>query len=352
MKRPITTLLIALSFVLLSLSSAQAQGAATLELRSALSQASAGDEFSVDIWLKNPGAQPIISVRTWLSYDANALEGLDIVTEGSPFTLTAPGEDAFDAAEGHVKIGRSNISGGVKDVEVKVATVTFRVKAASPMTTVISPYDYQVTELGHTSVNIIEQGFPVNILSEAPEDLRLELNPGGAAAPSTPVEVQEPTTSAQPADIGGGLANLQRPQNLRVATGPGYADLKWDMAPSEPNRTGYNIYYGKTSGEYTRRRSAGNVNRYRLDGLNNNETYYFALTAYDSRNRESDYSDEVGIIINEPLSSTSPFEEILQSLLARIPGQPRNGPLIGWALFMALGLSGAVLFRSKKPLKN
>jgi len=146
-----------------------------------------------------------------------------------------------------------------------------------------------------------------------------------------------------------GFANLQRPQNLRVNTGPGYVDLKWDFS-DEPDLVGYNIYYGKTSGMYTRRRTVGRVNQYRLDGLHNGEVYYFAVTAYDSQFRESDYSDEVAIIINEPLSSTSPFDEILASLLARIPLQPQNGPLVGWLAFSALGLGGTLAFRKKKKL--
>jgi hypothetical protein len=118
---------------------------------------------------------------------------------------------------------------------------------------------------------------------------------------------------------------------------------------------GFNIYYGKTSGQYTRRRSVGEVASYRLDGLMNNETYYFAVTAYDQFNRESDYSNEVGIIVNQPLSSTSPFAGLLQQLAARIPAQPQNGPLVGWLVFSAIGLSATILFgrRKKKiPISN
>ena len=140
---------------------------------------------------------------------------------------------------------------------------------------------------------------------------------------------------------------LTRPMNLRVNTGSGYAELKWDMA-KEDERAGYYLYYGKTSGQYTRQRNIGDVGRYKLDGLNNNETYYFAISAYDALNRETDYSDEVGVIINQPLSTTSPFEEMLEGLLARIPAQPQNGPLTWWILFSAFGLSGVVLFRTKK----
>ena len=340
MKRKIS-IIITLAILLLaggSLVSAQ-QSDASLELKSSVAQANVGDEFDVEIVVKNPGLQSIISVRSWLSYDMNALEGVSITTDDSPFTLSAPGEDEFDA-EGHAKIGRSNISGGFKDLEDTVATVRFKVKTPNPVTATISPYDYQVTELGHTSVNIMDQGFPVNILSEKPNEVQVELNPG-ATVPAEPV---------LPIDIGGaGFANLQRPQNLKAATGPGYVDLKWDLS-DEVELMGYNIYYGKTSGQYTRLRTVGKINRYRIDNLINNEAYYFALTAYDQLNRESDYSDEVGIIINQPLSSTSPFEDILAMMLARLPEQPQNGPLLGWLVFSVAGLGGTIMFRKRNNL--
>jgi hypothetical protein len=338
MKRKISIIMTMAILLLVggSLVSAQ-QSDSALELKSSVTQANVGDEFDVEIVVKNPGLQSIISVRSWLNYDMNALEGVSITTDDSPFTLSAPGEDEFDA-EGHAKIGRSNISGGFKDLEDTVAIVRFKVKTPNSVTTTISPYDYQVTELGHTSVNIIDQGFPVNILSEEPNEIQIELNPGA----TTPTE---PTVT--PIDIGGaGFANLQRPQNLKAATGPGYVDLKWDLS-DEAELMGYNIYYGKTSGQYTRVRTVGKINRYRIDGLINNEAYYFALTAYDQLNRESDYSDEVGIIVNQPLSSTSPFEDILAMMLARLPEQPQNGPLLGWLVFSAAGLGGAVAFRKR-----
>lgn len=326
-----------------SLVSAQ-QADATLEITSVTTEARIGDEFDVTLTLKNPGLQNVISVRSWLEYNTNVLEAVSINTDTSPFTLSAPGETEISKDEGFVKLGRSNISGGYAQAEAKVATIHFKVITPYAIKTLIEPYDYQLTELGHTSVNIVDQFFPINILAEEPESLIINLNPG--AQPYG----EQGLTELPPTSInvtGYGFANLQRPSNLRVNTGPRYADLKWDLS-AEPELVGYNIYYGKTSGMYTRRRTVGRVNQYRIDGLNNNEVYYFAVTAYDSQSRESDYSDEVAVIINEPLSSTSPFDEILASLLARIPLQPQNGPLVGWLSISALGLGGTLVFRKKR----
>lgn len=326
-----------------AITSAQ-QADASLEFTTLATEARVGDEFDVQVTLKNPGLQNVISVRSWLSYNPDVLEGVGIDTDDSPFTLSAPGETEISNDEGRIKLGRSNISGGYAQSEAKVATVRFRVKTPFAIAARIDPYDYQVNELGHTSVNIVDEAFPINILSGKPESLIINLNPGAAPYGEQDLTTIQPTT----VDVTGfGFANLNRPQNLMVTTGPGYVDLKWDLS-TEPELIGYNIYYGKTSGMYTRRRTVGRINQYRLDGLNNNEVYYFAITAYDSQSRESDYSDEVAIIINEPLSSTSPFDEVVANLLARVPVQPQNGPLVGWLSFSALGLGGTLAFRKKR----
>ncbi len=306
------------------------QSDAILELKPSRTQANAGEELEVDIILKNPSLQKVISVRSWLEYDPSALEALSLSAQGSPFSLSAPGEDEISVSERLIKVGRSNISGGATGAETFVAKVRFRVKATQPVTTVIDFHNYQLTELGHVSVNIVDQGFPINILASKPDPLRIDLN--GGASQASPIV--EPNFGAL----------LGRPQNLRVATGEGFADLKWDMG-TEPALRGYNLYYGKVSGYYTRRRTIGMADAHRLEGLQNGESYYFAVTAYDSAGRESDYSDEVGVIVGEPLSSTSPFEDFLGSLLAEIPAQPQNGPMVWWLSLSSFGLALMLLRR-------
>ena len=334
---------------------ALAEGDAELMLKPSAIQVSQGQEFTVDIMLKNPSQQNVISVRSWLSYDPMALQATAIDTKDSVFNLGAPGEDDISASEGKIKIGRSNISGGVTDAEVKVATVHFQVQSALAGKTTISFYDYQVGELGHTGVDIIDGGFVANILGKEPDKLDLQLNPGGSAAPVvTPEPVTNPVIPYEPVStdngVGGNVGfatDLVRPLNLKANTGSGYIDLAWD-ATVDPARVGFNLYYGKTSGQYARRRTLGNLNAFRLDGLTNNEAYYLSVTAFDQLNRESDYSNEVGIIVNQPLSSTAPFETAFDQNYQKIPQQPQNGPLVGWLLFSAAGLSAALLFGKKK----
>ncbi len=360
MKSTFAKSLIAVALLLAGTHFALAEGSdAELSLKPSATSAAKGQEFTVDVILKNPSKQNVISVRSWLSYDPMLLQATALDTKDSPFGLAAPGEDNISAAEGRVMIGRSNITGGVTDAEVKVATVHFQVQGAVAAKATLSFFDYQVSELGHTSVNIIDSGFPLNILGKEPDKLVIDLNPGVVApAPITPAPVVTPVTPVTPPattvtptyGVGGDSgfsSTLVRPLNLMANTGSGTIDLKWDMA-SDPARVGYNIYYGKTSGQYTRRRTIGNVNAFRLDGLTNNEAYYLSVTAYDALNRESDYSNEVGILVNQPLSSTAPFQTSFDQNYQKIPSQPQNGPLMGWVLFSSAGLSASILFGRKK----
>ncbi len=83
--------------------------------------------------------------------------------------------------------------------------------------------------------------------------------------------------------------------------------LQWD-ANTEPDRAGYRIYYDIDTGPpYDGAVAAedsspidvkiadvevGDTARYTVTGLNNDETYYFAVTAYNISGSESGYSNE------------------------------------------------------------
>ncbi len=80
-----------------------------------------------------------------------------------------------------------------------------------------------------------------------------------------------------------------------------YLDLAWD-ANTEPDLSGYYVYYGTQSGIYSYSVDVGNTTSYRLDNLADGVTYYIALTAYDLAGNESNPSGEVsGIgVTNDP----------------------------------------------------
>ncbi|MBK7549801.1 MAG: fibronectin type III domain-containing protein [Rhodoferax sp.] len=65
----------------------------------------------------------------------------------------------------------------------------------------------------------------------------------------------------------------------------------------DPDRAGYRVYYGTSSGSYVQVRgaglNAGPTATYTVTGLQSGQRYYFAVTAYDAAGNESTYSAEV-----------------------------------------------------------
>lgn len=68
--------------------------------------------------------------------------------------------------------------------------------------------------------------------------------------------------------------------------------LGWDIE-TDPSVIGYKVYQGNVSGNYTTFYDTGNLNNtYTVNTLENGETYYFAVTAYNTQG-ESTYSNEI-----------------------------------------------------------
>ncbi|MCX7635466.1 MAG: hypothetical protein N2Z74_06945, partial [Syntrophales bacterium] len=67
--------------------------------------------------------------------------------------------------------------------------------------------------------------------------------------------------------------------------------LTWDPN-TEPDLAGYKIYYGNASRVYTHSINVGKVTSYTLN-LDPRNRYYIAVTAYDTENLESGFSNEV-----------------------------------------------------------
>ncbi|RMF86394.1 MAG: fibronectin type III domain-containing protein, partial [Nitrospinota bacterium] len=75
--------------------------------------------------------------------------------------------------------------------------------------------------------------------------------------------------------------------------------LVWDAPTTNADGTpltdlaGYKVYYGQSSRNYGSPVDVGNQTTYILAGLSRGETYYFAVTAYDTSGNESEFSEEV-----------------------------------------------------------
>jgi hypothetical protein len=77
----------------------------------------------------------------------------------------------------------------------------------------------------------------------------------------------------------------------------GSATLSWNAPTTNTDGTpltdlvGYKVYMGTSSGNYTTVVNIGNVTTYVVNNLAPG-TYYFVVTAYDSSNIESSFSNE------------------------------------------------------------
>ena len=80
--------------------------------------------------------------------------------------------------------------------------------------------------------------------------------------------------------------------------------LEWD-ANSEPNISGYNVYYGKTSRDYDVTLDVENWTNVTIADLEESEAYYFAVTAYNTDGSESVYSSEACINCTSPSTTSS-----------------------------------------------
>ncbi len=79
---------------------------------------------------------------------------------------------------------------------------------------------------------------------------------------------------------------------LTLAVYASSVTLAWDPSP-DAGVTGYRIYFGGVTGNYTNSATVGDVTTATIGNLNTNRTYFFAAVAYDSSGVESDFSNEV-----------------------------------------------------------
>ena len=74
--------------------------------------------------------------------------------------------------------------------------------------------------------------------------------------------------------------------------------LAWDPN-TEPDLAGYKVYFGTASRTYGPPIDVGNITKFTLPGLSPGQTYYFAVTAYDTSDNGSGPSNEVSGLPSE-----------------------------------------------------
>lgn len=102
------------------------------------------------------------------------------------------------------------------------------------------------------------------------------------------------------------------------ATASVSANLTWTASP-DTNVTGYNIYFGAASHQYTNSVAVGNVTNAVIPGLLADTTYFFAAKAHNSAGVESDFSNEAAFA---GLAATPDASLRLKTLPVNFTGNP------------------------------
>lgn len=105
---------------------------------------------------------------------------------------------------------------------------------------------------------------------------------------------------------------------LLLFSTPSYArsvTLSWD-ANSETDLRNYVVYWGTSSGTYTSNSgSIGLVTEYSVEIPDDDQIYYFAVTAVNTSDLESDYSNEVHTDSPDPDPDPDPDVPIIPGTL-------------------------------------
>jgi hypothetical protein len=97
--------------------------------------------------------------------------------------------------------------------------------------------------------------------------------------------------------------------------------LIWNPS-TDPNVTGYNVYYGVASRTYTNKLDVGSATNATVRGLVIGAAYYFAATAYNLLGVESDYSSEVSYTVPTPQPRPVVITLVASVLSSPDPGGP------------------------------
>ncbi|NUO83190.1 fibronectin type III domain-containing protein [candidate division KSB1 bacterium] len=92
-------------------------------------------------------------------------------------------------------------------------------------------------------------------------------------------------------------------QTLFSSALAGNLEVSW-AANTEADLAGYKVYYGQESGKYLAHIDVKLALKYAFNNLTEGQTYYFAVTAYDTAGNESGYSVEVSAQV--PVTDKTP----------------------------------------------
>lgn len=295
-----------------------------------------GDTLDMDLLVKNPGNASIIRFRAWMGFDPTVFSG-SLIEINPNFAAPDAKETVFSPADGYIKAAASSPT-GAKGTSILAARITLKVMKAPVANTVISFYDATKKTDSHTAIIVKASDKEQNIATGAQSYLFVRLLAGSTAASSAAASsiasgetqassVSQASSESSAASVqsaasvssGSGAAAssqasvqnvafaLLQVQGVRVTTEGSSAFLAWNQL-NAGNLLGYNVYYGTVSGKYIQRRSVDKANTtLTIRSLPTGTQYFFAVRGVDANNKESDFSQEVAVVIGNPSTSTSPL---------------------------------------------
>jgi|GEM_PF-1437327 len=108
------------------------------------------------------------------------------------------------------------------------------------------------------------------------------------------------------------------PQNLTAVAGNDNVTLTWHPPASDGGSpvTGYKIYYGTSSGNYTTNITVGNVTNYTITNLTNGQKYYFAVSAINGAGEGARSNEVSATPVGEQQHGNTPGFDILAGICA------------------------------------
>jgi hypothetical protein len=134
--------------------------------------------------------------------------------------------------------------------------------------------------------------------------------------------------------------------SLLIVSNTSAADvtLTWNKN-SETHISGYKLYYGTSTRNYSKVLDAGNLTTYTITNLNQGTQYFIAATAYDAHGNESGYSSEISY--TSPLENLPPVAQagddqvVYEDQTVTLDGSGSSDPDDGIAKYSWKQLSGA-----------
>jgi hypothetical protein len=227
-----------------------------------------------------PNQSKVVTVRVHtLSLPAGTYEG--ILTVGSPGSRTVPRKIqvalhvvapaptvglspeslAFTGAEG----GSNPTAQTLRITNPGKGTLNWSISDNATWLSVSQTSGTTTTETDTITVNVNTNGLAANMYKGT-------------------ITITDPNAMNNPQQIPVTLA-LTAPQSS-------LAVLSWDPN-TEGDLAGYKVYLGMASRSYGSPVDVGSATSFKMTNLKHGQTYYFAVTAYDTEGNESEYSAEV-----------------------------------------------------------